>query len=366
MDLFLSSREPRKHNSGPSFDLHPHLSELRRRTISDPDGTLLQVILYQGYNGSKAVKKAGTMKTQPEKFRAGYIAVMGRPNVGKSTLINAVMGQKIAAVSPRPQTTRQTQLGILTKENVQMIFVDTPGLHNPHHRLGEYMNQNAAEALVDADLILFIVDSSETQPHEEDRILVNLLQEMQTPPRVVLALNKIDQLEPDDLPGREAEYLALVPEAVPVRVSATRGDNLAALVALLVSLLPEGEPFYPSDQITDLYEREIAADLIRAASLLHLRDEVPHAIAIRIDEYKERSDGLVFIAATLFVERDSQKGIVIGKDGKMLKRVGTTARLEIESMSGSKVFLKLRVKVRKNWRNDEGALQRFGYQSKAR
>lgn len=301
------------------------------------------------------------MEKKQLNHRAGFIAVMGRPNVGKSTLINAIIGQKIAAVSPRPQTTRQMQLGILTREDAQIIFVDTPGLHNPHHKLGEYMNKNATEALEDADLILFIVDGSETPPHEEDKILIKLLEENQTPPKVILAVNKIDRVKLAVLPDRVREYLSLYPKAIPIQISATRGDNLVALVDLLASHLPDGPPFYPKDQITNLYEREIAADLIRASALIHLRDEVPHAIAVRVDDYKERSDRGAYIAVTLFVERDSQKGIVIGKGGKMLKQIGTTARLEIESMTGRKAFLNLRVKVRKNWRNDEKALKRFGF-----
>lgn len=293
--------------------------------------------------------------------RAGFVAVMGRPNVGKSTLINGLIGQKIAAVSPRPQTTRQVQLGILTRDDAQIIFVDTPGYHIPHHKLGEYMNQNAAQALEDADLILLIVDGSETPLHEEDGMVVRLLKEVQAPPTVILAVNKIDNVEPGLIPDRINEYLALVPQAVPLQVSATRGDNLNELIDLLVSHLPVSPPYYPKEQITNLYEREIAADLIRAAALLHLRDEVPHAIAVRIDEYKERNNRGVYIAATLFVERDSQKGIVIGKGGKMLKKIGTSARLEIESMSTRSAFLKLRVKVRNNWRNDENTLKRFGF-----
>lgn len=303
------------------------------------------------------------MNAQKNPLRAGFVAVMGRPNVGKSTLINALIGQKIAAVSPRPQTTRQTQLGILTTRDAQIIFVDTPGLHKPHHKLGEYMNQDAAAALEDADLVLFIVDGSQMPPDEEDLILVDLLGEMESPPKVILALNKIDRVAADLLVEHQKAYQAHIPQAQLVLVSATRGDNLDELLSILVNNLPEGVPFYPPDQITDLYEREIAADLIRAAGLLHLRDEVPHAIAIRIDEFTERGDSGVYIAATIFVERDSQKGIVIGQGGQMLKRIGTTARHEIESMSGRKAFIKLRVKVRKNWRNDEKALSRFGFQS---
>jgi GTP-binding protein Era len=293
--------------------------------------------------------------------RAGYVAVMGRPNVGKSTLVNHLIGQKIAAVSPKPQTTRKSQLGILTIQSAQVIFVDTPGLHHPQHKLGEYMNQHALEIFKDADLILFIVDGSETTPHEEDRILVNYLETMPVPPPVIMAINKMDKIEPNILSERRANYSALYPPAHSVLVSATRSDNLDHLLHEIIERLPEGARFYPEDQITDLYEREIAADLIRAACLLHLRNEVPHAIALRIDEYSQRSHGAVFIAATIFVERDSQKGIVIGSGGKMLKRIGSTARREIESMTGEQVYLQLRVKVHQNWRNDENELRRFGF-----
>jgi GTP-binding protein Era len=296
-----------------------------------------------------------------KKTRSGFVAVMGRPNVGKSSLINNLLGQKIAAVSPRPQTTRKSQLGILTEPGIQIVFIDTPGLHNPRHKLGEYMNQNAIEVLEDADLILFIVDGSKEQPHDEDRILVDLLNEIQTPPRVIMAINKVDRLDGSSKKEQMERYAAFYPNADAILVSATRGDNLHKLLEMIIDKLPDGDYFYPPDQVTDLYEREIAADLIRAACLHHLRDEVPHAIAVRVDQYKERDKGLVFIAATLFVERGSQKGIVIGKGGLMLKRIGSAARHEIEEMTGVKIYLKLRVKVRKNWRNDENILRRFGY-----
>ncbi|MBU0511384.1 MAG: GTPase Era [Chloroflexi bacterium] len=303
-----------------------------------------------------------TLQNTP--YRSGFVAVMGRPNVGKSTLINALMGQKIAAVSPRPQTTRKMQLGILTQDNAQIIFVDTPGLHKPRHKLGKYMNQNAAEALEDADLILFVVDASQMPPHEEDRILGQLLVSLSTPPKVILAINKIDCVDEETLAERETAYLELLPQSLPIRISALRGEHLSELLETLVAHIPEEEPYYPEEQVTDLYEREIAADLIRAAALIHLRDEVPHAIAIRVDEYTERGDHGAYIDATIFVERDSQKGIAIGRDGRMLKLIGTTARQEIEAMSGRKSYLRLRVKVRKNWRNDENTLRRFGFRLK--
>jgi GTP-binding protein Era len=285
---------------------------------------------------------------------------MGKPNVGKSTLINALMGQKITAVSPRPQTTRKRQLGILSLENAQIIFVDTPGMHKARHKLGEYMNQEAIDTLEECDLTLFVVDASQ-HPDEEDQILTNSINEIKRPSPVIMVLNKIDKVDKGEVDEVQANFLSLIPKSQPILISATRGDNLDELLNKIIEKLPEGPSFFPPDQITDLYEREIAADLIREAALVILRDEVPHSIAIRIDQFTERGDHGAYIEATIFVERESQKGIVIGKGGKMLKRIGTAARLEIEAMSGRKVFLQLRVKVRKNWRNDKNVLRWFGY-----
>ena len=295
-----------------------------------------------------------------QEYRSGFIAVMGRPNVGKSTLLNRLLNQKIAAVSPKPQTTRLQQFGILTLEDAQLIFIDTPGLHHPQHKLGEFMNQDARLALKDADSALVVFDSS-YPPSEEDHLFGKIIKEVKNQPAVFIALNKTDKITSTQLKEQKDCYQALLPEAELIPVSAITGENIDLLLAALKDSLPEGPQLYPADQITDLYERDIAADMIRAASMLHLQRELPHVIAVRIDEYNERKDHGAYIEATIFVERDSQKGIVIGEGGKMIKRIGSTARKEIEAMSGRKVFLKLRVKVKKNWRNDINALRLFGF-----
>ncbi|MEW6093330.1 MAG: GTPase Era [Chloroflexota bacterium] len=298
-------------------------------------------------------------------FRSGFIAILGKPNVGKSTLVNALLGQKVAAVSPRPQTTRRRQLGILTTKTAQFIFVDTPGFHLPRHKLGQFLNQEAEEALDGVDLVLFLTDAS-TDPDEDDRRIAALYASLRRKPDLVLGLNKTDLVPAEALETRLAAYRSLVPEAPAAAFSAVTGQGLDELVAALESRLPVRPPEFPEDQLTDLYEREIAADLIREAALIALRDEVPHGLNVRIDEFKERSQEMAYIHATLFVERESQKGIVIGEDGKMLKKIGSAARQEIETMGGRKVFLELRVKVEKDWRNREDVLRRFGYKIETR
>jgi len=296
----------------------------------------------------------------PDGHRSGFVALAGRPNVGKSTLINRLIGQRIAAVSPKPQTTRQRQLGILTLPDAQLIFVDTPGIHEPLHKLGEKMNEEALSSLQEADVVLALFDLTRP-PNEEDIQVAAKIREIQGPLPTLIALTKVARVPEDRLSDRRAAVRTLLPEADFIEISSTRGDNLDILVERIKGELPEGPRLFPPETITDAYERDIAADMIRAAALKNLRDEVPHSLAIRIDEFEERNEHGAYIEATIFVERDSQKGIVIGKGGTMLKTIGTFARKEIEAATDRKIYLKLRVKVLPGWRNDENKLKSFGF-----
>lgn len=289
-------------------------------------------------------------------FKAGFVALVGRPNVGKSTLMNALLGQPVAAVSPKPQTTRRNQLGIYTDSKVQIIFVDTPGLHKELNKLGALMNEQVIDALKDSDVILFLTDASQPVDGEDQRLADVITHSTNTP--VILALNKIDLASSETW---KKTHQALAPQAKVLEISAAQGIGLADLLEAITDLLPESEALHPADQVTDLYERQIAADLIRAAALQQLREEVPHGIDVRIDQYIERGEKGARIEATIFVERESHKGIVIGAGGAAIKAIGQTARRQIEAMSGRKVFLEVRVKVRKDWRNDEKSLKQFGY-----
>ena len=292
-------------------------------------------------------------------FKSGYVALVGKPNVGKSTLLNHYIGQKIAAVSFKPQTTRKRQLGILTNDEAQIIFVDTPGLHSGDFKLSDFINEEAVYALIDADLILFIVDVSQF-PDQEDQLLAEKIKEKAGNIKRLLVLNKIDLAEPDGIEMHVQAYQALLNFDDEIAISAITAAGRDNLLQKIMALLPEGPHYFPKDQITDADERDIAADLIRAAALFHLREEVPYAAFVRINDYIERDKSTRYVNATLFVERESQKGIVIGKGGSMIKKISTKARQEIEEMSGESVFLDLNVKVEKNWRNNPDFLRRHG------
>lgn len=295
--------------------------------------------------------------------RSGFVAVVGRPNVGKSSLINYLLEQKIAIVSDKPQTTRQNQLGILTREDAQVIFVDTPGMHAPKNALGEVMVNSASRALLDSDVVLFIVDVS-TPPGPGDARLAEAIRNKPGLAPVVLALNKSDLLKPEHILPHSDAYRGFFPEAPWMLVSAKRGDNLESLLELIVKALPEGPDLYPADEVTQTHLRDLAGDLIREAALNALEQEVPHGIAVEIEEFKERANAPTYIAATLFVERETHKGIVIGKGGQMLKRIGTAARTEIAKLLEQPVYLELHIKVRKDWRKSEGDVRRLGYENK--
>ena len=303
------------------------------------------------------------MDQQHLRFKSGFIAIAGKPNVGKSTLTNVLLGQPIAGVSAKPQTTRKRQLAIRTTAEYQMIFVDTPGLHEPKDKLSQFINSEAVSALSDADLILFLVDGSQ-KPDEEDRKLADLVHEAQKEDSVLLVINKIDLVDSKTLSAHRKLYQALFPEAPVLQISAQTGKGISELIDSIVERLPEGPMYFPEEQITQTYERDIAAELIRAACMDLLEDELPYSIAVQTDEYSERENGVVYIKATIFVERDAQKAIVIGRNGEMIKRIGTLARTEIEAMNGKKVFLELYVKTRKNWKNDPAFLREVGFTGK--
>jgi GTP-binding protein Era len=300
-----------------------------------------------------------TSEELPPDHRSGFVAVIGKPNVGKSTLMNAYLGQKIAIVSPKPQTTRHRLRGILTWPDAQIIFVDTPGIHQPHHKLGEFMVETAAKSIPDADVVLFMVDVSE-MPTAEDEQIAQLIEEHGQAP-VILVLNKADLLPPEKVQPHGDAYFGLVKHDEWMMISATRGDNRDKLLDMVVARLPQGPRYYPPDQLTDQNMRFIVAELIREQVLRFVCQEVPHAVAVAVEEWKQRREDLTYIRATVYVEKDSQKGILIGQGGAMLKRIGRAAREEIEPMMGNRVYLDLWVKVRKKWRKDEDELRRLGY-----
>lgn len=290
--------------------------------------------------------------------RSGFVAIVGRPNVGKSTLLNQIVGQKIAIMSDKPQTTRNKIQGVYTGDGVQIVFLDTPGIHKPNSRLGEHMVKSATDALKEVDAVLFLVDAS-AGPGGGDRYIIEQLSSVRTP--VILGLNKIDLVHPEALLPLIAQYKDLYSFAEIIPFSAKLGNNVSTLLEQFVRYLPEGPQYYPDDQVTDRPEQFVCAELIREQILRLTREEIPHSVAVTIEDMNVRENGIVDISALIYVERDSQKPIVIGKNGALLKRIGEEARKEMERLLGSKIFLTLWVKVKKDWRNSDRVLSDLGF-----
>ncbi|MCG7435619.1 GTPase Era [Lysinibacillus fusiformis] len=293
-------------------------------------------------------------------YKSGFISIIGRPNVGKSTFLNRVIGQKIAIMSDKPQTTRNKVQGVLTSTDSQMIFIDTPGIHKPKHKLGDFMLKVAKNTLREVDVILFMVNA-EQKLGKGDEFILEMLAGNSTP--VFLVINKIDQIHPDELLGIIESYKERYEFAEIIPISALQGNNVESLLDTLSKYLPDGPQYYPADQVTDHPERFIISELIREKVLHLTREEIPHSIAVVIDKIRrdEENNDKIHVSATIMVERDSQKGIVIGKRGALLKEVGTRARKDIEMLLGSKVYLELWVKVQKDWRNKSTHLRDLGF-----
>lgn len=297
-------------------------------------------------------------------MKTGFIGIIGRPNVGKSTLLNAILGEKIAITTNKPQTTRNSIRGIYTKFNgreddCQMIFIDTPGIHKPRNKLGGYMTEMAIHTFQETEVIVFIVDD-ELSAGPGDKYIIELLKEVETP--LILIINKIDQLEPEKYRRIYEEYQALNLFTDIIGVSALSGKNVEVLLQKIEGLLKEGPMYFPEDMVTDHPERFIVAEIIREKVLLYLDEEVPHGVAVELESYKEEPK-ITRIGAVIYCEKKSHKGIIIGKEGKKLKGIGKSARVEIEGLLGTKVFLELWVKVKENWRDSEFALNSLGYRN---
>lgn len=297
-----------------------------------------------------------------QRMKCGFVTIIGRPNVGKSTLLNQILGQKIVITTDKAQTTRKRIKGILTDEHGQIIFIDTPGVHRPLNKLGEFLMDEAKVAIPDADLILFLVDGSEPAGKGDKWIVENLLKDSDIP--VILVMNKVDKVKNQQkIEENLISYKLLFNENLPVlRISAKTGRNKDTLLSNILKNLPEGEKLYPDDVVTEESMRSVTEEIIREKILINTQDEIPHSVAIIIDKYQE-SEEIDRIYATIYCEQKSQKGILIGKGGSLLKKIGTEARIELEEITEKKVFLALEVKVEKDWRKKDKLLKNFGYVS---
>lgn len=291
-------------------------------------------------------------------MKSGFVSIIGRPNVGKSTLINNIVGSKIAIVSDKPQTTRNRIQGIYTCDAGQIIFVDTPGVHKPKHLLGEYMVDVTARSINEVDLVYYMVDATRSLGGGE-RYIINFLKEASVP--VFLVLNKIDLVDDEGIDKAMQDYSGIMKFAEMIPISAARGTNIDHLLAITLENLPQGPLYYGEDDLTDQPVSFIAAELIREKALVLTRDEVPHALAVEIESFERKPAGKIYLRAVLYTERETQKAIIIGKGGSMLKKIGEQSRLDIERMLEAPVYLDLWVKVKKNWRDNEGNLKQLGY-----
>ena len=295
-----------------------------------------------------------------KQFKSGFVAIVGRPNVGKSTFMNYVLGQKIAIMSDKAQTTRNKIQGVYTNQDCQIVFLDTPGIHKPKHELGNFMVESAYSALKEVDAVLFMVNAAEKRGPGDD-FIIEKLKKIKTP--VFLVLNKIDLISPDELLDRVESYQETIPFAGIIPISVLQGNNVQELMTTLTNHLPEGPQYYPSDQITDHPEYFVVSELIRE-KILHLtKEEIPHSVAVTVDKMQKDEFDKVHVYANIIVERPTQKGIIIGKGGKLLKDIGVRARKDIEQLLGNKVYLELWVKVEKDWRKKKSHLQDFGYRT---
>jgi len=293
-------------------------------------------------------------------FKSGFITVVGQPNVGKSTLVNKLIGEKINITSRKAQTTRNKIQCILTLDDAQMIFIDTPGIHRPKDKMGKYLNEVAYGSLKEIDLVIFMVDAN-YKPNEQDKKIATQLAHVSSMP-ILLVLNKVDTVSKNDLATRINDYQKLGQFTEIITISAQKGINLDDLTETIVDHLPKGPKYYPDDMITDQIEQFIISELVREKILKFTHQEVPHSVAVEVTRFEERSDkDLIEIGANIYVERKSQKGILIGKGGSMLKRIGKSARADIENLLSTQVFLDLWVKIKDDWRDKEDALKMLGY-----
>ncbi|MBS4804361.1 MAG: GTPase Era [Clostridium sp.] len=291
-------------------------------------------------------------------FKSGFVTIVGRPNVGKSTLLNHIMGEKLSIVSNKPQTTRNNIQTILTGDNHQLVFVDTPGIHKPKHKLGEYMVNSAKDSIKEVDLVLFLINPDE-EIGRGDKFIIETLKNQKAP--VFLVVNKIDEFTQDrvaktlQMYSEEMDFKEIIP------ISALKGKNVEKLVELMIDTMPEGPKYYPDDMITDVQERFVISEIVREKALRTLREEIPHGIAVDVIQMKQSPSGTWHIEVDMLCEKDSHKGIIIGKNGQSLKKIGESARYEIERFLHSKVNLKIWVKVRKEWRDNQNLLKELGY-----